>query len=82
MNSEEAKKIKCDRCGAICGLHRHETGWRCGLCVWNERANLITWAKQLFNSVSYRTTSNPKKVAIVSLSRLESLEELVRDVTS
>jgi len=37
LNPEEAKKIKCDRCGAVIGLHRHADGWRCPQCIWNVR---------------------------------------------
>jgi len=40
MTPEEAKSIKCDRCGVTVGLHRHEHGWRCPTCIWNELAEI------------------------------------------
>lgn len=75
MTSEEAKKIKCDRCGVTVGLYRHNKGWRCPQCIWNERENLIEWAKNLLKT--YRSITKT-----VSYKSVRALNEVVKEVTS
>lgn len=62
MTPEEAKKIKCDRCGVTISLYRHANGWRCSQCIWNERENLIEWAKNVITSVSKKNIDALKEV--------------------
>ena len=60
--------MKCDRCESIGNLHRHHNGWRCCNCIWNERENLIEWAKCLLTSADYITAKGTdRKMVIVSL---------------
>ncbi len=57
MHSEDAKKIKCDRCDGVIGLYQHDKGWRCPLCIWKERENLIKQAKGVLSSSDYHYAS-------------------------
>lgn len=83
MKSEDAKKIKCDRCNAVVGLHRHDTGWRCPSCIWNERENLIEWAKSLLSTIDYITAADTNRQAIVVSRRsMDALAKVVQEVTS
>jgi len=83
LNPEEAKKIKCDRCGAVIGLHRHSDGWRCPQCIWNERENLIEWARCLLSATDYTTAANTDRQAVVVSRRtMDALAEVVREVTA
>lgn len=83
MHPEEAKKIKCDRCGATCSLLRHATGWRCTQCIWNERENLIAWAKNLLKEDDYTNALySDKRAVVVSRKNMDSLAEVVEEVTS
>lgn len=86
MTSENAKKNKCDRCGSseiVVGLYRHANGWRCPSCIWNERENLIAWAKNLLSANDYTHKDNQKKqVVVVSRRNLDGLAEVVKEVTS
>ncbi len=78
-------KIKCDRCGGVVGLHCHSTGWRCPSCIWNERENLIEWAKNLLSATDYTNAINSDKQqmsVVVSRRRMDALAEVVKDVTS
>ncbi len=43
MKLEEQAAIKCDRCGESFGLYMHGTGWRCPVCIWKDRKELIKW---------------------------------------
>ena len=82
MHSEEAKKIKCDRCRAVIGLYRHSSGWRCPQCIWNERENLIEWSKSLLSATDYTHPDNKSKtVVVVSRRSLDGLAEVVAEVT-
>lgn len=81
MNSEEVKKIKCDRCGAVIGLYRHDTGWRCPQCIWNERENLIEWAKNLLNTNDYKSETK-RRTVVVMRKNMDSLAEVVKEVTA
>lgn len=87
MTPEDAKKFKCDRCGveARCdksipmewfSLFRHTNGWRCPSCIWNERENLIEWAKSVLT-----TKSTVNDMVCVSRKNLHALEEVVEEVT-
>lgn len=50
MKKEDVGKIKCDRCGVVVGLYRHESGLRCPECIWKERENLISSAINLIDA--------------------------------
>lgn len=83
MNPEEAKKIKCDRCGAVVGLHRHTDGWRCPQCIWDERENLIEWARSLLSATDYTTAAaTDSKAVVVSRMSMDALAEVVKEVTT
>lgn len=92
MKPEEASAIKCDRCGAMVGLYRHSNGWRCPLCIWSERENLIEQAKDLLNATDYtnigkrisynNNNNNPTHVVVVSRLSMDGLAKVVQEVTS
>lgn len=83
MKSEDIKKIKCDRCDVIVGLHCHSTGWRCPSCIWNERENLIAWARNLLNTITYTSIlDDTKPVVVVSRKSMDALAEVVKEATS
>lgn len=83
MKSEDAEKIKCDRCGAVVGLYCLNTGWRCPSCIWSERENLIEWAKILLSATDYITAKETnRQTIVVSRRSMDALAEVVREVTS
>lgn len=85
MKPEDARKIKCDRCSVVVGLHRHSKGWRCPSCIWNERENLIEWAKNLLNVYSYTSllhADNNIQTIVVSRRSMDALAEVVQEVTT
>ena len=87
MTSEDAKKIECDRCSGVfaTGLYRHTNGWRCPSCIWNERENLIEWAKNLLSATDYTNAINNDKQqmsVVVSRRGMDALAEVVKEVTS
>jgi len=82
MHSKEAKLMKCDRCKAVVGLYRHNTGWRCPQCIWNERENLIEWAKNLLSAVDYTSADDTRQAVVVSRGGMDALAEVVKEVTA
>lgn len=73
--------MKCDRCDLSNNLYRHDNGWRCSFCIWNERENLIEWAKCLLSVAGYISAPTDDKVVVPRRS-LDALAEVVREVTS
>ncbi len=83
MLPEDAKSIKCDRCGVTVSLYRHANGWRCPSCIWNERENLISWAKSVLSAPDYTYIAHDNKQSVmVPRKNLDSLAEVVKEVTS
>lgn len=83
MNFEDVKKIKCDRCGVVVGLHIHSKGYRCPLCIWNELENLIEWAKILLSAPDYQSILDKhKQTVVVSRKNMDALAEVIKEVTS
>lgn len=79
MTPEDAKKIKCDRCATTFGLYRHSDGWRCPVCIWNERENLIAWAGRVLDIPN---SAKSNKGVLVPRDRMDALAEVVKEVTS
>jgi len=75
MHPEQAKKIKCDKCGAVIGLYRHDDGWRCGTCVWNERVDLVNHIEAILSAVDY--TEGNGSAVVVSHESLDRLSAAV-----
>ncbi len=81
MHSEDVKKIKCDRCSAVIGLYRYnDDGWRCSLCIWKERENLIEQIKDVLNNSDYYYSSG--KTTKVYRKNMDALNAVVQKVES
>ena len=46
---DKYKNMKCDRCRVAIGLFRHNSGWRCSSCIWEERNMLIDCVNKFLN---------------------------------
>lgn len=90
MTPEEAKAIRCDRCGAVVGLHQHRDGWRCPQCIWNERENLIEWARNLLNAIDMSGkhcslgmgVNDARLMIVVSRKSMDDLVDVIQEVTA
>lgn len=81
MKSEDAKKIKCDRCSVVVGLHRHNSGWRCPRCIWIERVMLIQQSQLLLREAKRRSRGRDK-ARVISCGDMKDLAEVVKEVVA
>lgn len=75
QNKNGSKLMRCDRCGTPYSLDRHGTVYRCPVCIWDEREDLITEVNSLIALAKIRS-SYPSKYVL----SIDDFKDLIKSI--